>query len=246
MKYPQLYFCIAFLCLFLFACDNITKKELNTAVEPSAPKISTEHQLPTTLETDKLIQAFVAEKVLKPNDVRSSSIDKDYQFGVADLNNDGKPEYFILMKNGAFCGTGGCSAYLINEQQKLLSQFTVTNDPIFVSPKTNKGWQDLVVYSNGGLRQLTFNGKTYPENPSIAPMVNRRSMFSLAKKTAKKTNSYQEGGRGLQLVPPQKLMSPYNQFLFQFHHKDDPKHTYYLTIEVNDGDAEVIPTLPQK
>ena len=88
-----------------------------------------------------------------------------------DLNEDGKKEYLVgFPRNSYFCGSGGCTFYLLSHAEgETLGRFTVAEPPFIVLTSKTNGWRDLVVYSDGSLRKLTFNGTRYPSNPSTAP-----------------------------------------------------------------------------
>ena len=70
-----------------------------------------------------------------------------------------------------FCGTGGCTILLLNSDGGLITTFTVTDYPIIVSNTITKNWKDLILYSNGKNHLMKFNGKTYPSNPSVQPVL---------------------------------------------------------------------------
>ena len=93
---------------------------------------------------------------------------REFQYEEVDLNGDGINEYLVGFKNSYFCGSGGCTYYLLHNSGSVITVFTVSEAPFIamVTSKTN-GWRDIVVYSNGALRQLKFDGKTYPSNPSM-------------------------------------------------------------------------------
>ncbi|QZY56421.1 hypothetical protein [Crassaminicella profunda] len=77
------------------------------------------------------------------------------------------------------CGTGGCSAAIFkefDEEYKLLSNFTLVNNPIIISKNKTNGYNDLIMYvSGGGIKsfyaELKFDGTKYPQNPSMEPKV---------------------------------------------------------------------------
>lgn len=97
-----------------------------------------------------------------------------FTYAEYDLNDDGKMEYFVgFPKNSYFCGSGGCTFYLLSHTEgQVITRFTVTDPPFIVLKSKTNGWRDLVVYSDGALRKLTYNGTKYPSNPSVAPKYN--------------------------------------------------------------------------
>jgi len=98
---------------------------------------------------------------------------REFQYEEVDLNGDGTKEYLVGFKNSYFCGSGGCTFYLLHNNGSVITIFTVSDGPfiVMVESKTN-GWKDILVKSNGSLRHLKFDGKTYPKNPSVAPVFN--------------------------------------------------------------------------
>jgi hypothetical protein len=107
-----------------------------------------------------------------------------YAVGVADLNDDGKPEALIYAMDagsgpeGDLCGSGGCELYVLSlapEGYRLVTDIALTRLPIRVLPTKAHGWHDLAVFvAGGGIipgydARLRFNGRTYPENPTVPP-----------------------------------------------------------------------------
>ncbi len=96
----------------------------------------------------------------------------------ADLNGDGKPEAIVYIYGATECGTGGCPTLILTPSEdgyKLVSEIVLTRPPIRVSPRKSHGWHNLVVFvAGGGIQQgynaeLEFNGKSYPDNPTVTP-----------------------------------------------------------------------------
>lgn len=115
------------------------------------------------------ISSWLASSILKEDLIFLKSDQRRYQLDAYDLNKDGNMEYFIGFSNDYFCGSGGCTYYLVNHTGEVLSLFSVSRAPFYVLPSTTNGWYDLVINSNSGMRKLTFDGKSYPANPSILP-----------------------------------------------------------------------------
>jgi hypothetical protein len=55
----------------------------------------------------------------------------------------------------------------LDNQGKVITQFSVSGNPIVIDSNKTNGWKDLFIYSGGKYRIVKFNGKTYPSNPSI-------------------------------------------------------------------------------
>lgn len=110
-----------------------------------------------------------------------------YYYNRVDLNGDGKPEVIAHLVGQYICGTGGCDTLILQPTRngyRLVSTIGLTNTPIIVSPRRTRGWSDLVVYVVGGGIQpghyvtLRFNGRTYPDNPSLLPKMNAPSKIT--------------------------------------------------------------------
>lgn len=118
-------------------------------------------------ETAEIISAFL-KKLLKDDLAAMTEDQREFQYEEVDLNNDGIKEYLVGFENSYFCGSGGCTYYLLHNDGTIITIFTVSETPFIamVSSKSN-GWRDLLVKSDGSLRHLKYNGTTYPSNPSI-------------------------------------------------------------------------------
>lgn len=110
-----------------------------------------------------------------------------YYYNRVDLNGDGKPEVIAHLVGQSICGTGGCDTLILQPKQdgyRLISTIGLTNTPIIVSPRRTRGWNDLLVYVVGGGIQpghyvtLRFNGRTYPDNPTVLPKMNAPSKIT--------------------------------------------------------------------
>lgn len=117
----------------------------------------------------KNIINFLTQSYLK-NDLQFlTENDRKFQFYKIDLNDDGKEEYFIRFMSSYFCGTGGCTFLLLDRYAEVINKFTVMDAPIYISKDKTNGWKKLIVQSGGKFKELIFDGKSYPSNPSIAP-----------------------------------------------------------------------------
>jgi hypothetical protein len=114
---------------------------------------------------------------------RASDPDARYALGRADLNGDGREEALVLMQARSWCGTGGCTLFVLTPVRggwRTVTRMTVTSAPVRVLATRSRGWRDLAVaVGGGGIRGgeaiLRFNGRTYPSNPTSAPIVRRRT-----------------------------------------------------------------------
>lgn len=100
-----------------------------------------------------------------------------YFSAFADLNNDGKKEAIVFLTGRGWCGSGGCTTFILqptNSTWKVVTKVTLTRPPIRVLLTETHGWHDIAVQVAGGgisayEAMLAFDGKTYPSNPSMAP-----------------------------------------------------------------------------
>jgi|SRR5450432_419246 len=112
--------------------------------------------------------------------VGNSKINQTTQYSAAfaDLSGDGVPEAIIYLTSGVWCGSGGCTMLILGQQGSaytVVTKATVTRLPIRVLTTKSNGWFDLGVRVQGGgifvpyEAALSFDGKTYPANPSAPP-----------------------------------------------------------------------------
>jgi len=73
------------------------------------------------------------------------------------------------MKGNYFCGNAGCTVYLLTNEGKKITTFSIVDGPIAVSTGKTNGWKDLIIPSRGINYLVKYNGKTYPSNPSVQP-----------------------------------------------------------------------------
>ncbi len=115
------------------------------------------------------ISNFLIEDYLKNDIGVMDSSDRKFQFYKIDLNGDGEKEVFIRFMTHYFCGTGGCAFLLVNDQMKIITEFSVTRAPIFAERSYVNGWAILLVKDQGVYKELKYDNGTYPTNPSLLP-----------------------------------------------------------------------------
>lgn len=118
-------------------------------------------------EYEKNIEAFIASLYSKKFDELDSE-ERRYQYAMYDLNGDGKTEYILTLLNRDFCGSGGCTFWVLDNKFKIISKTTVSDFPYYILREKTYGWNDLAVYSGKQLKQLKYDNK-YPANASIEP-----------------------------------------------------------------------------
>ena len=95
-----------------------------------------------------------------------------------DLNGDGTPEVIVHAVGPDVCGTGGCETHIfakLGARYKLISTIGLSRPLVIAARARSHGWRNLIVFVAGGgnlpgyYAELQFNGKTYPDNPTIKP-----------------------------------------------------------------------------
>jgi len=101
-----------------------------------------------------------------------------YFDATTDLNGDGQAEIVVYAYGPMLCGTGGCDTLVFTpgvSGYQLVTTISVSRPPIQVSSRSANGWRNLLVHvSGGGIipgydAELSFDGTTYPSNPTVAP-----------------------------------------------------------------------------
>jgi putative lipoprotein len=115
-------------------------------------------------------------------DARAEWADTTYVSAFADLNGDGRDEALVSLYSGLFCGSGGCALYIYTPagaSWRELAEITIVNAPVRLLASRHRGWRDLAVHVRGGGAlpsdaRLTFDGRSYASNPSMAPRLRGR------------------------------------------------------------------------
>lgn len=93
--------------------------------------------------------------------------DRYFYYEAFDLNNDQKDEYFVGFSNSYFCGSGGCSGYILNNDGTLINKFSVTDFPILVTTESSEKFYNLLMKSVGQFHLIKMQNGKYPSNPSV-------------------------------------------------------------------------------
>ncbi|MEJ0099834.1 MAG: hypothetical protein WDO12_08880 [Pseudomonadota bacterium] len=104
----------------------------------------------------------------------SADLKPTYTYALTDLNADGYLDAVVLISDPDYCGSGGCSMVVFKgtpDGFEVLSESTITREPIFVLPEVKSGWHSISVFVAGGGAEpgqvlLRFDGKGYPGNPT--------------------------------------------------------------------------------
>jgi hypothetical protein len=102
------------------------------------------------------------------------------RFSSAIIKSNGftQEEIVVYISGRSWCGTGGCRLWIIEPDGtsfKVIGEMTIVHLPIRVLHSKSNGHFDIGVWVEGGGIQpgyealLQFDGKAYPDNPSVAP-----------------------------------------------------------------------------
>lgn len=102
-----------------------------------------------------------------------------YALAWQDLDGDGADEAIAYVISPGVCGSGGCNTVILARSDatwRVVGNVSVSRTPVTVLDSSTKGWRDLTVdFAGGGgpsgTAKLTFDGETYPRNPTVPPAV---------------------------------------------------------------------------
>ena len=69
----------------------------------------------------------------------------------------GKKEIFVGLTGSYFCGSGGCTQLILDDQGNLISTFSVSGYPVIIDINKTNGWKDLFIYSGSKNRIVKFD-----------------------------------------------------------------------------------------
>ncbi|HTS66488.1 MAG TPA: hypothetical protein VMH28_30900 [Candidatus Acidoferrales bacterium] len=101
-----------------------------------------------------------------------------YAYNRVHLTNAAAPEVLVYLPGHEWCGSGGCTLLVFTPaagNYRLVTSITLVRPPVIVSPHRTNGWNDLILSVSGGGIQpgyhavLSFDGKSYPDNPTVSP-----------------------------------------------------------------------------
>ncbi|TRZ42771.1 hypothetical protein DMZ48_11915 [Robertkochia solimangrovi] len=160
------------LIIAVISCKTKTDAGAGKSSNANAPekdilqdKIPSENTSENTDLTDRLV-GFLQDRFkedmefLKPED-------RKFQFDQLDLNGDGNKEIFIRFLTSYFCGTGGCDLLLLKSDLSEITHFTVMNVPLWIEQTQKNGWRIILTRDRDGLKELSYENGTYPNNSSM-------------------------------------------------------------------------------
>jgi hypothetical protein len=133
-------------------------------------------QQESSTDRDGSLKHFLQSYVGLPPD--GGDDDTQYSAAFVDLRDNGAREVVVYLSGSAWCGTGGCTMLILAPEgasYKVVTKTTVTRLPIRMLATKSNGWHDISVVAringNEPLYEsvLSYNGKTYPTNPSVPP-----------------------------------------------------------------------------
>lgn len=166
---------IALTILGICSCQNKDKTEskniIKTIVQDTLSKTvaGTADISNAPAKEDKAVKLIQKQlNVLLMKDLPAmTKEDRFFYYEAFDLNNDKKDEYFVGFSNPYFCGSGGYSGYILNNDGSLINSFTVTDFPIIVTTSSTDKFYDLIFESGGKFHLLKMKNGKYPSNPSV-------------------------------------------------------------------------------
>ena len=101
-----------------------------------------------------------------------------YAYNRVNMSDGAAPGALVYLPGRDYCGSGGCTLLVFTrsrEGYRLVTRVSLARVPVMLSSHRTNGWRDLILFVSGGGIQpgyyavLHFDGKTYPENPTVEP-----------------------------------------------------------------------------
>ena len=122
-----------------------------------------------------LLKAFLKDHVWDPDyDYKGTR----YFAAFVDLRDDGIQQAIVYFTDRFSCGSGGCTTLILEPEgssYKVVTSISIARTPIRVLKSKSNGWHDISVVARiNGIEPtyeavLSFDGKTYPSNPTVPP-----------------------------------------------------------------------------
>jgi len=180
---------MAFVILGMISCQNKDKTEKENVVEAIATDTLSKTVAGTAdvsdapVKDDKAVELIRKQLLvlLKADLPAMTKDDRFFYYSAFDLNNDKKDEYLVGFSNAYFCGSGGCSGFILNNDGSLINKFSVTDFPIYVTTSVSEKFYDLIAVSGGKFHLLKLKNGKYPSNPSVQEVVKEEATRDNAK-----------------------------------------------------------------
>jgi hypothetical protein len=120
------------------------------------------------------LKKFLQNYVGNSDDDRTT----EYSSAFVDLRDDGTQDVIVYLTGDGWCGSGGCTTLILvpkDSSYEVVTKITIVRPPIRILVTKLNGWHDIAVRVQGGgiikayEAKLSFNGRTYPRNPSVPP-----------------------------------------------------------------------------
>ena len=170
----QNYLYVLSILLLFYGCTGQGEQEQGASnVQADSSQTAAIH--PVTDSAARQIGTFLRRE-LQADLPAMAEDDRRFSCYAVDLNGDGAAEYLVKPESRYFCGTGGCTFFLLNSDYSLHSKFTVITPPIYAVAHETNGWNDLALEAehdqSGEVKNyiyLTYQQDTgrYPGNPSL-------------------------------------------------------------------------------
>ena len=166
---------MAFIIFGMVSCQNKDKSDsksiIKTIAEDTLSKTAagTADVSDAPVKDDKAVELIRKQLLvlLKKDLPAMTKEDRFFYYDAFDLNNDKQAEYFVGFSNPYFCGSGGCSGYILNNDGSVINKFTVTDFPILVTTSVSEKFYDLIFETGGKFHVLKMKNGRYPSNPSV-------------------------------------------------------------------------------
>lgn len=166
---------MTFMILGMISCQNKDKTDSNSIIKTIAEDTLSKTAAGTAdvsdapVKEDKAVELIRKQlNILLKKDLPSlTKEDRVFYYDAFDLNNDKKDEYFVGFSNSYFCGSGGCSGYILNNDGSVINKFTVTDFPILITTSATEKFYDLIFETGGKFHLIKMKNGKYPSNPSV-------------------------------------------------------------------------------
>jgi hypothetical protein len=146
------------------------------SISPTRFSAQPDHQ---QTERDVALRKFLQEYAGKPWPEFEKDNKTRYSAAFVDLAGDGTQQAIVYLAGRGWCGSGGCVTLVLSRNDSsyaLITKITISRPPIRILNTKSNGWKDITVQVAGGgvaahEAKLSFNGKAYPNNPSVPPAV---------------------------------------------------------------------------
>jgi hypothetical protein len=130
------------------------------------------------------VKAFVIAQLKPDFDAKLEAVEPTRVVAAELPLADGRKDILVYITGRNWCGNGGCSLMILepeNGSYKIIGDTSITWAPIRKLATSSHGHPDIGVdVSGGGLipgyeARLRFDGRRYPENPSVPPAIPLKS-----------------------------------------------------------------------